>query len=48
MVRVFWWNNGVWQEEVPESEAMNRVKCYTEMGYLVWWQRLETPPPEAA
>lgn len=49
MVRIFWFNGGVWHEDVPESEALNRVHCYTAMGYLCWWQHLnEAPPPQAA
>lgn len=48
MIRVFWFNGGVWHEDVPESEAMNRVYCYTTMGYLCWWRRLNETAPEAA
>jgi hypothetical protein len=49
MIRVFWFNGGVWHEDVPESEALNRVHCYTSMGYLTWWRRLdEAPPPRVA
>lgn len=47
MIRVFWWNGGAWSEDVPEPEAMNRIKYLTSMGYLCWWKRLDdkTPPP---
>ena len=48
MVRIFWFNGGVWHEDVPESEALSRVHCYTSMGYMVWGRHLETTPPQTA
>lgn len=49
MIRVYWWNSGTWHEDVPEEKAMERVRCYTRLGYLCWWRRLdEQPPPDPA
>jgi hypothetical protein len=44
MVRVFWFNGGVWHEDLPPKAAALLAQRLVGSGYMVW-QRLLTPAP---
>jgi hypothetical protein len=42
MIRVFWFNGGVWHEDLPPGPAAILAQRLAGSGYMVW-QRLITP-----
>lgn len=36
MVKVSWWNAGVWDEVVPEGQAAALIDRLRRSGYYVW------------
>jgi hypothetical protein len=36
MIRVFWFNGGVWHEDVPLEAAALLVSRLSGSGYMVW------------
>ena len=38
MIRVFWFNGGVWHEDLPYPAATLLARRLTSSGYMVWQQ----------
>lgn len=36
MIRVFWFNGGVWHQDLPAKAAALLVQRLAQSGYMVW------------